>query len=193
MPLDLSQYRSVQSNLFVKIDVPGYSVLAFSDFYKAQTFSGTNYQALGQLVSVTETTSNLRAAPEELTITISGIPAGRVGEILNNKIKGSRVEVLRAFYTTTTGELLNIVGNPAGKFKGVISNYSINDDLTEGGDTGTISIILTATSVVEQLNNKTTGRRTNPLSHREFYTNDASMDRVPALAKSNFNFGAPAQ
>lgn len=192
MPLDLSSYRSVQSNLFVKVDVPNYAVLAFSDFYKAQTFSGTNYQALGQLVSVTETTSNLRAAPEELTITISGIPAGRVSEIINNKIKGSKVEVLRAFYNTTTGELLNIVGNPAGKFKGVISNYSINDDLEEGGDTGTISIILTATSVVEQLNNKITGRRTNPLSHREFYTNDASMDRVPALAKSNFNFGAPA-
>ncbi len=192
MPLDLSSYRSVQSNLFVKVDVPGYAVLAFSDFYKAQTFSGTNYQALGQLVSVTETTSNLRAAPEELTITISGIPAGRVSEILDNKIKGSKVEVLRAFYNTSTGELLNIVGNPAGKFKGVISNYSINDDLSEGGDTGTISIILTATSVVEQLNNKYTGRRTNPLSHREFYTNDASMDRVPALAKSNFNFGAPA-
>lgn len=192
MPLNLSSYRSLQTNLFVKIDVPNYAVLAFSDFYKAQTFSGTNYQALGQLVSVTETTSNLRAAPEELTITISGIPAGRVNEILSNKIKGSRVEVLRAFYTTTTGELLNITGNPAGKFKGVISNYSINDDLAEGGDTGTITIILTATSVVEQLNNKITGRRTNPLSHREFYANDASMDRVPALAKSNFNFGAPA-
>lgn len=192
MPIDLSQYRSIQSNLFVKIDVPNYAVLAFSDFYKAETFNGTSYQALGQLVSVTETTSNLRAVSEELTITISGIPVGRVSEIINNKIKGSKVEVLRGFYNTRTGQLLNIVGNPAGKFKGVISNYSINDDLSEGGRTGTVSIVLTASSVINLLNNKVTGRRTNPLSHREFYPNDASMDRVPALAKSNFNFGAPA-
>ena len=193
MPVDLSSYRAVQSNMFVKLDIPGYAVLAFSDYYKAYTFGGTNYQALGQLVAITNTTSSLRASPEELTITISGIPAGRINEILSNKIKGSRIDVFRAFFDPTTGELLNIVGNPAGKFKGVISNFSINDDLAEGGDTGTITIVLSATSVVELLNNKVTGRRTNPLDHKEFYPGDQSMDRVPALAKSNFNFGAPAQ
>lgn len=191
MPIDLSSYRSIQTNLFVKIDVPNYAVLAFSDYYKAQTFSGTNYQALGQLVSVTNSSSSLRATNEEITVTISGIPAGRVSEILDNKIKGSRIEVYRAFFNAETGELLNIVGNPAGKFKGVISNYSISDDLGEGDDTGTVAIVLTATSVVDLLNNKVTGRRTNPLDHKEFYPSDASMDRVPALAKSNFNFGAP--
>jgi hypothetical protein len=63
--------------------------------------------------------------------------------------------------------------------------------LAEGGDTGTITIVLSATSVIELLNNKVTGRRTNPLDHKQFYPNDQSMDRVPALAKSNFNFGAP--
>jgi hypothetical protein len=191
MPVDLSQYSSLQSNLFVKIVVPGYATLAFSDYFKPVTFSGTNYQALGQLVTVTETTSNLRAAPEELTVVISGIPENRISEILDNKIKGSRIEVLRAFFNASTGELLNIQGNPAGKFRGVVSNYSINDDLTEDAMTGTISIVLTATSVIDLLNNKITGRRTNPQSHNEFYPNDQSMNRVPALAKSNFNFGAP--
>jgi hypothetical protein len=191
MPIDLSQYRSIQSNMFVKLDIPGYAVLAFSDYYQALTLGGTNYQALGQLLAITNTTSSLRAAPEELTVTISGIPEGRISEILDNKIKGSRIEVLRAFFDPTTGELLNITGNPAGKFKGVISNFSINDDLAEGGDTGTITIVLSATSVIELLNNKVTGRRTNPLDHKEYFPNDLSMDRVPALAKSNFNFGAP--
>lgn len=191
MTVDLSSYRSIQTNMFVKLDIPGYQVLAFSDYYKALTFSGINYQALGQLVAITNTTSSLRASPEELTITISGIPEGRISEILSNKIKGSRVEVLRAFFDPTTGDLLNITGNPAGKFKGIISNFSINDDLAEGGDTGTITIVLSATSVIELLNNKVTGRRTNPLDHKQFYPNDQSMDRVPALAKSNFNFGAP--
>ena len=191
MPIDLSSYRSVQTNLFVKIDVPGYAVLAFSDYYKALTISGINYQALGQLVSVTNSSSSLRASSEEITVTISGIPAGRVGEILDNKIKGSRVEIYRGFFNPTTGELLNIAGNPAGKFKGVISNYSISDDLGEGDDTGTVAIVLSATSVIDLLNNKVTGRRTNPLDHKEFYPGDQSMDRVTALAKSNFNFGAP--
>lgn len=191
MAIDLSSYSSVQTNLFVKIVVPGYATLAFSDFFKPFTIAGTNYQALGQLVSVTDTTSNLRAAPEELSVVISGIPNDRIGEILDNKIKGSRIEVLRAFFNASTGELLNIQGNPAGKFRGIVSNYSINDDIDEGGRTGTISIVLTASSVIDLLNNKVTGRRTNPQSHREFYPNDQSFDRVPGLAKSNFNFGAP--
>ena len=192
MPVDLSPYRSVQTNMFVKLVVPAYATLTFSDYYKELTLGGTAYQALGQLLSITGTTSNLRAAPEELTITISGIPSGRVNEILSNKIKGSSVEVYRAFFNPTTGELLNVTGNPAGKFKGVISNYSITDDLNEGSDTGSVAIILSATNVIELLNNKITGRRTNPIDHKDFYPNDQSMDRVPALAKSNFNFGAPA-
>ena len=153
MPLNLSSYRAVQTNMFVKLVVPNYATLTFSDYYKALTLSGTAYQALGQLLSISGTTSNLRAAPEELTITISGIPSGRVNEILSNKIKGSSVEVYRAFFNPTTGELLNVTGNPAGKFKGVISNYSITDDLNEGSDTGSVAIILSATNVIDLLNN----------------------------------------
>lgn len=193
MTIDLSSYKSIQTNLFLKIDIPNYAVLAFSDFYKEQTFNGTNYQALGQLVSVSDTNSNLRATSQELTVVISGIPAGRINEILSNKIKGSKIEILRGFFNSQTGELLSIAGNPTGKFKGIINNYNISDDLDEGSNTGSISIIFSATSVFDLLNNKITGRKTNPLSHREFYTNDASMDRVPTLAKSNFNFGAPTQ
>lgn len=191
MPLDLSSYGVIQSNLFVRLDIPDYAVLTFSDYYRAFSFGGTNYQGLGQLLSISDTSSSLRAAPEELTLTISGIPDGRINEILSTKIKGSRIEVYRAFFNPETEQILNIQGNPAGKFKGVINNYNIVDELSEGSDTGKISIVLSATSYVDLLNNKVTGRRTNPIDHREFYPNDASMDRVPALAKSNFNFGAP--
>lgn len=191
MPLDLSSYRVIQSNLFVRLDIPNYAVLTFSDYYRSFSFGGTNYQGLGQLLSISETSTSLRAAPEELTLTISGIPNNRINEILTTKIKGSRIDVFRGFFNPETEQLLNIAGNPAGKFKGVINNYNIVDELSEGSDTGKISIVLSATSYVDLLNNKVTGRRTNPIDHREFYPNDASMDRVPALAKSNFNFGAP--
>jgi len=67
----------------------------------------------------------------------------------------------------------------------------IEDDLKEGSSKGTISIILLATSSIDLLNNKITGRRTNPLDQKQFYPNDLSMDRVFLIANSNFNFGAP--
>ena len=187
MTLDLSNYKSVQTNLFVKMVVPGYATLTFSDYHKDYDIGGVTYQALGELLSVTNTSDELRASRKEITVVISGIPTGNISEILNNRIKGSELIVYRGFFDPDTGELLPIVGNPAGKFHGVVSNYEIADDLSMGDDTGEITIALNVTSVVELLNNKVSGRRTNPID----FPNEASMDRVSALAKSNFNFGAP--
>ena len=188
MAVDLSSYRSIQTNLFVKLDIPGYSVLTFSDYHKNYTIGGTVYQGIGQLLAVTNTTNNLRAAPDEITITISGIPTANVTDILNNKIKGSDCQIYRAFFNPTTGELLSIAGNPAGKFQGIVSNYDITDELDMGSDTGSVTLTLTITSVVEILLNKVSGRRTNP---RDF-SSTKEMDRVSLLSKSNFNFGAPS-
>jgi hypothetical protein len=174
------------------LDIPNYEVLTFSDYHKDFSLGGTLYQGIGQLLSVTDTTNNLRAAPEELTLTISGIPEGNIADVLNNKIKGSKLDIYRAFFNSETAELLSIAGNPAGKFRGVIANYSIVDDLEEGDSLGTFKIVLVATSVVDLLNNKVSGRRTNPIDQDALYPGDESFNRVPALAKANFNFGAPA-
>ena len=186
MPINLSAYRSIQTNLFVKLDIPSYSVLTFSDYHKNYTISGTNYTGLGQLLSVSNTDDNLRAAPSEITVSISGIPSANVTDIVNNKVKGSECKVFRGFFNVDTGELLSVAGNPAGKFQGIVSNYDITDDLDMGSDTGTVTLTLTVTSVVEMLQNKITGRRTNP---QDFPNGD--MARVLPLQKSNFNFGAP--
>lgn len=191
MSLDLSPYSSVQTNVFVRIDIPNYEVLRFSDYHKAYTVNGELYDGLGQLVSISNPQSSLRAAPQDITVVISGIPEDNITDILNNKVKGSAVQMSRAFFDPETGELLNVTGNPAGMFWGAISNYEISDEIEQGESTGTISLVLVCTSVVELLNNKVAGRFTNPVDQKAFYPGDTSMDRVPALARSNFNFGAP--
>lgn len=187
MSIDLSAYSSIQTNLFIRLDIPDYAVLTFSDYHINYTISGTNYTGLGQLLSVSETTDNLRATPQEVTVSIAGIPNTNVTAILNNRVKGSEMIIYRAFFNPNTAALISITGNPAQKFRGVVSNYDITDDLQQGDSTGTVSLTLTVTSVIEMLNNKVSGRRTNPVD----FPSESSMDRVAALAKSNFNFGAP--
>lgn len=187
MAIDISSYNNIQTNMFVKMDVPGYEVLTFTDYHKDYVIGADTYQALGELLSVSNTADDLRAAPSEVTVVLSGIPVGNIPEILNNRIKGSSLIIYRGFFDVDTAELLPVSGNPAGKFRGVVSNFEISDDLDMGSDTGTISIVLTVTSVVELLNNKISGRRTNPVD----FPTEQSMNRVSALAKSNFNFGAP--
>jgi hypothetical protein len=162
--------------------------LTFSDYHRNYTIAGTAYTGLGQLLSVGNTDDNLRASPSDLSVSISGIPSANVSDIVNNRIKGSACQIYRGFFNVDTGELLSIAGNPAGKFQGVVSNYDISDDLDMGDSQGTVTLTLTITSVVEMLNNKVTGRRTNPA---DFPSGD--MARVLPLQKSNFNFGAPTQ
>ncbi|CAB4178829.1 hypothetical protein UFOVP1634_8 [uncultured Caudovirales phage] len=188
MAIDLTAYRSIQTNLFVKLDIPGYSILTFSNYHKNYTISGTSYTGLGQLLTISNTDDNLRATPGEVSIGISGVPSGNVSDVINNRIKGSECKIYRGFFNVNTGELLSVIGNPAGKFQGIVSNYEISDDLSVGDDTGTVVITLTVTSVVSLLQNKITGRRTNP---QDFTSGD--MARVLPLQKSNFNFGAPVQ
>jgi hypothetical protein len=187
MSVDLSAYDSIQTNLFVKLDIPDYDVLTFSDYHKDYTILGTVYQGLGELLAVTATVNNLRAAPDEITVSIAGIPSANITDIIGNKVKGSSLRVYRGFFDPVTGELLSIAGNPAGKFQGIVSNYNISDELDMGSSTGSIVLTLTVTSVVSQLENKLSGRRTNPAD----FATESSMNRVSALAKSNFNFGAP--
>jgi hypothetical protein len=191
MALDLTAYDSIQTNLFVKIVIPSYSTLTFSDYHRSLTIDSVNYSGLGQLLSVSDTNTSLRASPQDVTIAISGIPAQNVTDILNNKLVGSDVRITRGIFDVNTGALVSaIAGNPVGKFVGVINNFDITDDLEQGSATGTITITMTCTSVVEQLENKITGRRTNPIDQKALYATDECFDRVPALAKSNYNFGA---
>lgn len=187
MSLDLSAYPAIQTNLFLKLDIPDYEVLTFSDYHSDFTIDSVDYTGLGSLLSVSDTVDNLRATPQEVTVSISGIPATNVTAILNNRVKGSDLVIYRAFFNVNTAALLSITGNPAQKFRGIVSNYDITDDLDVGSSTGTVSLTLTVTSVIEMLNNKVNGRRTNPID----FPSESSMSRVAALAKSNFNFGAP--
>lgn len=187
MAIDLTTYDAVQANLFVKLDIPGYDVLYFSDYHREFTIGSDTYDGLGELLAVGNNTTDLRALPKEITIAISGVPSTNIPDILNNKVKGSYVTVQRAFFDATTGEFLSITGNPVGKFQGYVNNFDITDDLPMGTSTGTVTVTFTVTSVIELLNNKIAGRRTNPID----FPNEESMDRVVKISRSNFNFGAP--
>lgn len=190
MTIDLSAYNAIQTNLFVRLDIPSYQVLKFSDFNIPYTINAESYTALGSLMEITDSSSELRATSQEVTVSISGIPDANITDILNHRVKGSAIKIYRVFFNPTTGQALSITGNPAQKFQGIVSNFDITDDLDMGSQTGTVTVTLTCTSVVELLNNKVAGRRTNPVDMKQYYPTDISFDHVPALANSNFNFGA---
>lgn len=192
MSVNLSGFRAIQAAMFVRLDIEGYDVLRFSDLGRNYTLDGEEYTNLGSLLSVTGSVSEVRATESEFSIAISGIPTNAVAEILNNNPKGSSILVQRGFFNPITGELLSVSGNPAIKFSGLVTNYSMNEEWDFASQTASHTIVLICSNIVSILNNKVAGRRTNPYDQERFFPGDKSMTRVPTVANSNFQFGAPA-
>lgn len=201
MTINLSSYRNIACGLFVKIEcsyykatpasTPTTEVFAFSDQINSWNIGGDDYYGLGKLLSISETVSEIRGSSNEVSISVSGIPNASIAEIVNSRIKGSKVSIYRAVFDVATHEALTITGNPAGRFFGIVNNYSLSEEYDIDTRTSTNTITFICSGVLDVLASTLKGRRTNPQDQRSYYPTDAGMDRVPSLVGSYFDFGAP--
>lgn len=194
---NLDAYTSVRTALFVRIDINEYrttssgsyapQILTFSDYNTTFNILGFDYTPLGEFLSITPTTSELRPSSNSISISISGIPTDNVAEVLYSKIKGSPIKIYRAYFDVGTGTQ---IGTTEGRFFGSINNFSIVDEIDVTDRFNTSIIEFDCASSVDTLAQKLTGRKTNPQSQQRFYPNDLSMNRVPTLKGTKFKFGA---
>lgn len=185
--INLSQFNSIQSNLFVKISST--SPILACDRIGTIELNGDTYTGVGNLLGITNSTNELRVSNNDVTITLSGIPDSQIQNVLNSKIKGSEVQIIRALFSSDLGIFLSIPGNPLIKFRGFVNNVSFDEEWNNETLSSSNTLILTCNSIISVLENKVSGRRTNPSSQRQFFPADQSMDRVPSLMNSAFDFG----
>lgn len=200
MTINLSSYTSIASGLFVRIECDKYrttaggafttEVFKFSDQLLTWNIDGEDYFGLGRLMSISETVSEIKGSTNEVQISVSGIPNVAITEIVNSRIKGSEVEIYRVIFDTVTHQVLAIAGNPAGRFFGQIDNYSISEEYDIDQRTATNVITFICSGTLDILSNSIKGRRTNPQDQKTLYPADLSMDRVPTLVGTYFDFGA---
>jgi hypothetical protein len=174
--------------MFVKLEIPGSAVIRMSDYKSSLIINGETYDGVGYFMGITDTSSELRLNNSELTITLNGVPNKTLAEFMSLPVKGSAITVIRGLYTPANEALLSIAGNPTGKFKGIVNNYSITDNQDGANASSTISLI--CKSEVGMVAGRNAGRRTNPADQKLFFPTDKSMDRVPSLANSKINFGS---
>lgn len=194
MTVDLRSFVAIESAVLLKWEVPDLDTAYLTDYSQNLEFDNNNYINIGNLLSISGPTSELKASPNEISITLSGIVTNAVSNILNKQIKGSKLWIYRGFYNVNSPNTLIDVDPAAGvqnvllKFRGIVTNYDISDSVEVDGRLAVTTITLNCSSLVEVLNKKRSGRRTNS----QDFPNESSMNRVQALANSNFNFGAPA-
>lgn len=191
MTLNLSSYRAVKSNNFVKLTIPDYETLLFSDANTPLTIAGDAYTNIGQLLYISDSRSEIRALEQEITVGISGIPPGSVAEFLDNNPKGGSIEIRQAFFNPSSGVLLPIAGNPLFKFKGLVSNFSMSEEWDNASKTSSFTIVLQCTSLITTILEKVSGRRTNDSDQQTLYPGDLSMSRVVTVTRAQFQFGKP--
>ena len=183
----------ISSAEFVKItvyndyaNIANVNVYAISSSFKSETIDGTIYDPLGGLIAVGSQNRDLRVTAGDTNIAVSGIGGDSIELVLDLKIRGSEVEVIRGFYDANY-----VLTNTYPRFTGIITSYALEEN-REGND-NTFTVILSASSYKTVLENRIAGRKTNKESWRFFNSSDASMDNVYAIAGVSFDFGQPAR
>jgi len=187
---EVDNTSSIYSAEFVKLtiyneysNIANVSIHTFSSAYKSETIDGTVYLPLGGLLSVGAQNRDLRVTSGDTLISLSGISGNNIQLVLDNKIRGSEIEVTRGFYDAN-----GVLGNTYLRFTGIITSYAIQEE-REGQDDN-FTVLVSASSYKTVLQNRIAGRKTNQESWQFFNPNDTSMNQVYSIAGVQFDFGA---
>lgn len=179
---------SIRHAEFIKLTMPS-QTYTFCNAAAPITVNDMTFTNLGSLLQLSEVKRDIKANSSDLNISLTGVDGTNVAIILSSDIKGSRIEVWRGFLDADN----QIIETPTQQFfkryQGIVSNYSITEDWNEQARTRVATVGISCASFRTILENRVGGVRTTPKIWQVFYPGDNSMNRVPAIAGSYFDFG----
>lgn len=179
---------SIRYAEFIRLTMPS-NVYTFCNASAPIAVNGITFTNLGSLLSLSEVKRDIKANSSDLNISLTGVDGTNVSIVLSSDIKGSRIELWRGFLDSDN----QIIQTPTQQFfkryQGIVSNYSITEDWNEQLRTRVATVGLSCASFRTILENRVGGVRTTPKIWQAFYPGDNSMNRVPAIAGSYFDFG----
>ena len=182
------QADDISHALFIEMQI-GANVHYFSNAYKPVTIGSDTYSELGSFLGVEDFSDDIRTTEGDVTISLSGIPSDQdyLSLFLAEQIKGGNVTIKRGFYNLTTSEI--DASQVFTRYKGVITNFSIQDDANRIKNQETVTISVTTSSINTILKNQISGQRTNPEERKRLVPGDKIFDKIPDLYNTSFDFG----
>ena len=179
---------SIRYAEFIQLTMPS-NVYTFCNAAAPVTVNGITFTNLGSLLSISDIKRDIKANSSDLNISLTGVDGTNVSIVLSSEIKGSRIKVWRGFLDANN----QIIQTPTQQFferyQGIVSNYSITEDWNEQLRSRVATVGISCASFRTILENRVGGVRTTPKIWQVFYPGDNSMNRVPAIAGSYFDFG----
>tara|TARA_R110002153_G_scaffold263231_1_gene424410 strand:+ start:1832 stop:2491 length:660 start_codon:yes stop_codon:yes gene_type:complete len=178
---------NIKHALLIKLTL-GPTVYYLSSAYKPITYGGNTYTELGAFLQLSNLTEDIKMTNGDISLSLSGIPsqADYMNQVLTTPIKGGEVTINRAFFNDDyTVDAANVFQ----RFKGIITNFGIDEtvDTLAGKSTNTIGI--TCASINTILENRISGQRTSCQDREKFYPGDLTFCRVQELNGVAFDFG----
>jgi hypothetical protein len=176
--------RSIEYGVLIDLTLDG-TTYYISNCYKDVLYNGNTYDALAGFLTVSEIQSNISNANDEIQVSLSAIPPTYIAAVLGEPIKGGEINIYRAFFDYTTQEV--ITGAVYKRFTGIISNYSVQEDLDATTMTPEVNhtITIIASSVMGVLENKISGRRTNKQDYALSWTELPITNKLITAIASN--------
>ena len=154
------------------------------------TISGMTFTALGDLLSISEIKRDIKATSSDLTLSLQGVDGMNVSIILAANIKGSTIDIWRGFLDSNNQIVLTPITQFFKRYSGIISNVSISEDFNDQLRTRIATCGISCASFRTVLENRIQGIKTTTKAWQFLYPGDKSMDRVPVIAATYFDFGA---
>ena len=175
---------------FVKLTTPS-ATYTFCNAAAPITVDGTVYSGMGSLLSITNIDRQVKATSGDLGVSLTGIDSANIALVLSSTIKGSKIEVFRGFLDSNNQIITSPTQQFFKRYQGLVSNIAIKEDFNTQERIRVATCVLTCASFRTILQNRVGGVRTNPSICKTLYANDTSMDRVPIIAATYFDFGSP--
>jgi hypothetical protein len=157
------------------------------------TVSGMTFNNLGSLLSISQIERNIKATSTDLTIQLTGVDGSNVAIILGANIKGSNIDVWRGFLDAQNQIITTPTLQFFKRYTGIVSNASITEQFDDDLRIRIATVGISCSSFRSILDNRIQGIKTVPKAWNFIYPNDTSMNRVPIVASTYFDFGKPPQ
>ena len=182
------QQADISHAMFIDLEVGG-NVYHISNAYTPITIGSDTYNELGILLNVTDFTDEIKATEGDITIAVSGIPSetNYITRVLEAPILGGNVTLKRGFFHTGNSEIIS--GQVFTRFKGVITNFQLQEDTNLPAGFNTTGITFSVASLNTLLETKIAEQKTDPTDRDRFDATDLSFDRIPDLQNLQFDFG----
>ena len=175
--------NNIKHCLLIEMQI-GTTTYYISNSWKAITYDGNVYTQLGSFLSVGEFIEDIKTTNGDLSMVLTGIPAGQVRTVMENPVKGGVVKVSRAFFDDNYA-----VTTVYPRYNGIITNYNISESvaLAQGDITNSVGISVASINTI--LENRVNGQRTTPEDRARLFPTDTTFARVPIINNTAFDFG----